>query len=43
MSVGVAGTWLSPIGPLAVSFALPFNDKSGDDLQEFQFSLGAGF
>jgi outer membrane protein insertion porin family len=43
MSVGVAGTWLSPIGPLAVSFALPLNDKSEDDVQEFQFSLGAGF
>jgi outer membrane protein insertion porin family len=43
MSVGLAGTWLSPIGPLAVSFALPLNDKSGDDVQEFQFSLGAGF
>ena len=43
MSVGLAGTWLSPIGPLAVSFALPLNDKSEDDVQEFQFSLGAGF
>ncbi|MGD2075549.1 MAG: outer membrane protein assembly factor BamA [Gammaproteobacteria bacterium] len=43
MSVGLAGTWLSPIGPLAVSIAKPLNDKSGDDTQEFQFSLGAGF
>jgi outer membrane protein insertion porin family len=43
MSVGLAGTWLSPIGPLAVSLAKPLNAKSGDDTQEFQFSLGAGF
>ncbi len=43
MSVGIAGSWLSPIGPLAVSFALPLNDKSGDDVQQFQFNLGAGF
>jgi len=43
MSVGIAGTWLSPVGPLAVSLAKPINDKSGDDTQEFQFSLGAGF
>ncbi len=43
MSVGIGATWLSPVGPLAVSFAKPLNDKSGDDVQEFQFSLGAGF
>ncbi|MDT8388291.1 MAG: outer membrane protein assembly factor BamA [Thiogranum sp.] len=43
MSVGIAGTWLSPVGPLAISLAQPFNDQSGDDLQEFQFTLGAGF
>jgi outer membrane protein insertion porin family len=43
MSVGLAGTWLSPIGPLAVSLAKPLNDKAGDDTQAFQFNLGAGF
>jgi len=43
MSVGLGATWLSPVGPLAVSFALPLNDKDRDDVQEFQFSLGAGF
>ncbi len=43
MSVGLGGTWLSPIGPLAVSIAKPFNDSSDDDTQEFQFSLGAPF
>jgi outer membrane protein insertion porin family len=43
MSVGVGATWLSPVGPLAVSIAQPLNDKSDDDVQQFQFSLGAGF
>ncbi len=43
MSVGLAATWLSPVGPLAVSVAQPFNDQSGDDVQQFQFTLGAGF
>jgi outer membrane protein insertion porin family len=43
MSVGLGATWLSPVGPLAVSIAQPFNDKSGDNLQQFQFTLGAGF
>lgn len=43
MSVGLGATWLSPVGPLAISFAQPFNDQSGDDVQQFQFTLGAGF
>jgi outer membrane protein insertion porin family len=43
MSVGLGGSWLSPIGPLAVSIAKPLNDKDEDDTQAFQFSLGAGF
>jgi len=43
MSAGIGGTWLSPVGPLAISVAQPINDKSGDDVQQFQFSLGAGF
>ncbi len=43
MSVGVAASWLSPVGPLAISYSFPFNDQSNDDLQLFQFTLGAGF
>ena len=43
MSVGLGATWLSPVGPLAVSIAQPFNDQSGDKIQQFQFTLGAGF
>ena len=42
-SVGLAAIWLSPVGPLAISIARPINDKSGDETQFFQFTLGAGF
>ncbi|MEA2078902.1 MAG: outer membrane protein assembly factor BamA, partial [Pseudomonadota bacterium] len=42
-SVGVSGMWLSPMGPLTVSFGFPLNDESGDEVQEFQFSVGALF
>ncbi len=42
-SVGLAAIWMSPVGPLAVSFATPINDQSGDQTQFFQFTLGAGF
>ncbi len=43
MSVGLGGTWISPMGPLSVSIAQPLNDKRRDELQAFQFSLGGAF
>lgn len=42
-SAGVAAAWLSPVGPLTFSLARALNDKPGDELEAFQFSLGAGF
>ncbi|MBP6344571.1 MAG: outer membrane protein assembly factor BamA [Neisseriaceae bacterium] len=42
-SAGVALTWLSPLGPMKFSYAYPFKDKKGDDLQRFQFQLGRAF
>jgi len=43
MSAGVSLIWLSPIGPLTLSFAQPLNEKPGDRTQKFQFAIGAGF
>ena len=43
MSAGVSLNWISPIGPLILSYAVPFNDQPGDLLQAFQFSVGSGF
>ncbi len=42
-SVGVMGQWLSPVGPLVLSFALPLNDDSEDDTEPLQFSFGVPF
>ncbi len=43
-SVGVGATWLSPLGPLTISYAKPFNVIEGqDDEQQIQFSIGATF
>lgn len=42
-SVGLSAKWFTPIGPLEFSYALPLNDRSGDDTKNFQFSLGAVF
>ncbi|KIN15562.1 outer membrane protein assembly factor BamA [Vreelandella titanicae] len=42
-SAGIGLSWLTPVGPLTFSIAEPLNDKSGDDTQFFQFSLGQTF
>jgi outer membrane protein insertion porin family len=42
-STGVAFTWLSPVGPLKFSYAVPINEKPEDKVQRFQFTLGSIF
>lgn len=39
-SAGLAFNWFSPIGPLAVSYAVPINEKPGDRTETVQFTLG---
>ncbi|MCK5725621.1 MAG: outer membrane protein assembly factor BamA [Thiotrichaceae bacterium] len=42
-SVGVGATWLSPMGPLTLSYAKPMNVSGDDEEEEVQFSIGANF
>ena len=42
-SVGVGLAWISPMGPLKLSFAFPLNKKNSDELERFQFQIGTGF
>lgn len=42
-SAGVALTWVSPVGPLKLSYARPINEEPQDKLQRFQFTLGQIF
>ncbi|MCB1723780.1 MAG: outer membrane protein assembly factor BamA [Gammaproteobacteria bacterium] len=42
-SAGLGASWLSPLGALTVSFALPFRADSQDEKEQFQFSLGTTF
>ncbi|PCM43434.1 outer membrane protein assembly factor BamA [Marinobacter sp. ANT_B65] len=42
-SAGIGFQWITAVGPLAFSLAKPLNEKSGDDTQIFQFSLGQTF
>ena len=39
-SMGLAFEWLSPIGPFGVNYALPIQQKEGDELDKFQITLG---
>ncbi len=42
-SAGIAVTWMSPMGPLKLSFAKPLNAQPQDMLQAFQFTMGSMF
>lgn len=42
-SAGIGIAWISPLGPLKLSFATPINDKPEDRVQRFQFQIGTGF
>jgi len=39
-SAGAALTWISPVGPLKISFGKPLNVQPTDKVQKFQFTLG---
>lgn len=42
-STGAAVTWISPMGPMKFSYAVPLNKQAEDKVQRFQFSLGSIF
>ncbi|HWL74656.1 MAG TPA: BamA/TamA family outer membrane protein, partial [Burkholderiaceae bacterium] len=42
-SVGLGVAWISPLGPLRLSYAYPLNTKPEDRIQRFQFQIGTGF
>ena len=42
-SYGLAFVWLSPVGPLTFSLSKPYNDKVGDKIDSFQFTIGSIF
>jgi outer membrane protein insertion porin family len=42
-SAGIGFTWLSPMGPLKFSYAMPLNSQPMDNVQKLQFTLGSMF
>ena len=42
-SAGVGLSWLSPIGPLKLSYGTPIRKEPNDRIQKFQFQIGTAF
>ncbi|MCP3670992.1 MAG: outer membrane protein assembly factor BamA [Gammaproteobacteria bacterium] len=42
-STGLSMTWLSPMGALGFVLAMPLNDESDDETENFQFTFGSAF
>ncbi len=42
-STGIGLSWVSPIGPLKISYGKPLNAKPTDKQQALQFQIGTGF
>lgn len=39
-SAGIGFNWISPVGPLSISYSIPLNEEEGDEVEKFQFSVG---
>lgn len=42
-SIGAGFTWITPIGPISLSYAKPLNKKKGDEIDNVQFEIGRTF
>ena len=42
-SAGLSVLWVSPFGPINVSFAKALNDDAQDEMESFQFGMGTNF
>ncbi len=42
-SAGVGLSWISPIGPLKLSYGTPIRKEPGDKIQKLQFQIGTAF
>ena len=42
-SIGIGLSWMSPIGPIGLTYAEPISKASTDDVQQFNFKIGSVF
>ncbi len=43
VSAGLGLSWISPMGPLRFSYAIPVRTQSGDRIEKLQFQIGTSF
>jgi len=43
MSYGIAMSWITPVGPIGIHYAIPIIKKTGDSVESFSFQLGTNF
>jgi outer membrane protein insertion porin family len=43
VSTGIGLSWISPVGPLKMSFGTPVKKAPTDRIQRFQFQIGTAF
>jgi outer membrane protein insertion porin family len=42
-SVGMGVSWISPVGPLKLSYGTPVHKQPNDRIQRLQFQIGTAF
>ena len=42
-SAGIGLSWISPVGPLKLSWGSPIRKQATDRIQRFQFQIGTAF
>ena len=42
-STGLGISWISPVGPLRIAYALPLRKQAGDKIERLQFQIGTSF
>jgi outer membrane protein insertion porin family len=43
LSTGIGISWISPIGPLRIAYAVPLRKQAGDRIERLQFQIGTSF
>ena len=43
VSTGLGVSWISPVGPLRIAYALPLRKQPGDKIERLQFQIGTSF
>jgi outer membrane protein insertion porin family len=43
LSTGLGISWISPVGPLRIAYAIPVRKKPGDRIERLQFQIGTSF